>query len=67
MSPPLASTVRPASRMARRDAVLLVVLGALWGSVYPLTTVVLRELSPPAVVLVRTGLSAPTAMSCAPC
>jgi drug/metabolite transporter (DMT)-like permease len=32
--------------------------GALWGSVYPLTTVVLRDLSPPAVVLARTAVSA---------
>ena len=44
--------------MARRDAALLILLGAVWGSVYPLTTFVLRELPPPAVVLARTGLSA---------
>jgi drug/metabolite transporter (DMT)-like permease len=44
--------------MARRDMALLVLLGAVWGAVYPLTTVVLRELSPAAVVLARTALSA---------
>lgn len=44
--------------MMRRDAVSLVLLGAAWGSVYPLTTVVLRELPTPAVVLARTALSA---------
>jgi len=42
----------------RRDAVLLVLLGAIWGAVFPLTAVVLRDLSPPAVVLARTALSA---------
>ncbi len=44
--------------MMRRDAASLVLLGAAWGSVYPLTTVVLRELPTPAVVLARTALSA---------
>lgn len=33
-------------------------LGALWGAVYPLTTVVLRDLPAPAVVVARTGLAA---------
>jgi drug/metabolite transporter (DMT)-like permease len=41
-----------------RDAGLLVFLGAIWGAVYPLTAVALRELSPPAVVVARTALSA---------
>ncbi len=44
--------------MTRRDAVLLVFLGAVWGAVYPLTSLVLRELSPPAVVAARTALGA---------
>jgi drug/metabolite transporter (DMT)-like permease len=44
--------------MTRRDAVVLVLLGAAWGAVYPLTAVVLRELPTPAVVLARTALSA---------
>src|SRR5438105_3578523 len=44
--------------MMRRDAACLVLVGAAWGSVYPLTTVVLRELPPPAVVLARTSLAA---------
>jgi drug/metabolite transporter (DMT)-like permease len=35
-----------------------VLLGALWGAVYPLNTVVLRELPVAAVVVWRTGLSA---------
>lgn len=44
--------------MTRRDALLLVLLGAIWGSIYPLTAVVLRELSPPTIVFLRTALSA---------
>jgi drug/metabolite transporter (DMT)-like permease len=44
--------------VTRRDAALLVLLGAIWGAVYPLTAVALRELSPPAVVVARTALSA---------
>jgi drug/metabolite transporter (DMT)-like permease len=36
----------------------LVLLGALWGAVYPLTTVVLRELTPPVVVAGRAGIAA---------
>jgi len=44
--------------MTRRDAALLILLGAAWGSVYPLTTLVLRELPAPTVVLARTGLAA---------
>jgi drug/metabolite transporter (DMT)-like permease len=43
--------------VSRRDTVLLVLLGAGWGAVYPLTTIALRELTPAAVVVVRTGLS----------
>jgi drug/metabolite transporter (DMT)-like permease len=42
----------------RRDIAGLVLLGALWGAVYPLTTVVLRELPTSAVVATRTGLAA---------
>lgn len=37
---------------------MLILLGAAWGAVYPLTAVVLRELPTPAVVLARTALSA---------
>ena len=44
--------------MTRRDAAWLVLLGAAWGSVYPLTTLVLRELPAPTVVLARTALAA---------
>lgn len=44
--------------MSRRDAALLIILGALWGAVYPLTAAVLRELPTPAVVVARTTLSA---------
>lgn len=44
--------------MTRRDVVLLILLGAAWGAAYPLTAVVLRELSTPAVVVARTALSA---------
>ncbi|MCW2948068.1 MAG: putative integral rane protein [Actinoallomurus sp.] len=44
--------------MTRRDVVLLILLGAAWGAAYPLTAVVLRELSAPAVVVARTALSA---------
>jgi drug/metabolite transporter (DMT)-like permease len=44
--------------MGRRDTAWLILLGAAWGSVYPLTTLVLRELPAPTVVLARTALSA---------
>jgi drug/metabolite transporter (DMT)-like permease len=42
----------------RRDAALLIVIGAVWGAVYPLTAVVLRDLPPPAVVAARTAFAA---------
>ncbi|WP_326812446.1 DMT family transporter [Streptomyces scopuliridis] len=44
--------------MTRRDTALLMALGALWGAVFPLASIVLRELPPLAVVVARTGLSA---------
>lgn len=44
--------------MTRRNAALLVALGAVWGAVYPLTSLALRELEPPAVVVARTALGA---------
>ncbi len=44
--------------MTRRNTALLILLGGIWGAIYPLTTVVLRELSPLAVVAARTALSA---------
>jgi drug/metabolite transporter (DMT)-like permease len=44
--------------LTRRDSALLLVLGATWGAVYPLTTIALRELSPPAVVFYRAALAA---------
>jgi drug/metabolite transporter (DMT)-like permease len=44
--------------VTRRDVVLLILLGAAWGASYPLTAVVLRELSTSAVVVARTALSA---------
>ncbi|MEU6228154.1 DMT family transporter [Streptomyces sp. NPDC047042] len=44
--------------MTRRDAALLIALGAIWGAVFPLASVVLQELSAPIVVVARTGLSA---------
>ncbi len=44
--------------MSRRDAFLLVALGAAWGAVYPLNAVVLRELPPRAVVALRTAFAA---------
>lgn len=43
--------------MPRRDSALLIVLGATWGAVYPLTTLALRDLSPPAVVFYRAALA----------
>lgn len=43
--------------MTRRDAFLLVALGAAWGAVYPLNAVVLRELPTPAVVTLRAGFA----------
>lgn len=52
------NVVNDSSTWSGRDALLLVVLGAVWGAVYPLTTVVLRELSTPAVVVARTALAA---------
>ncbi|MCM2393620.1 DMT family transporter [Streptomyces albipurpureus] len=44
--------------MTRRDAALLLVLGAVWGAVFPLASFVLEELAPVPVAVVRTGLSA---------
>ncbi len=44
--------------MSRRDLAWLVLLGALWGAVYPLNTVVLRELPVAAVVVGRTSSAA---------
>lgn len=44
--------------MTRRDVALLVLLGAVWGSVYPLTAVALDDLAAPAVVVARTGFAA---------
>ncbi|WP_181871661.1 DMT family transporter [Sphaerisporangium album] len=44
--------------MSRRDGVLLVLLGAIWGAIYPLTAVVLRDLPVSVVVIARTGLAA---------
>ncbi|MDG4764401.1 DMT family transporter [Solwaraspora sp. WMMD406] len=43
--------------MSRRAWVALVVLAALWGAVYPLIDVALRQLSPTVVVLGRVGLA----------
>ncbi|WP_433498543.1 DMT family transporter [Sphaerimonospora sp. CA-214678] len=44
--------------MNRRDGVHLVLLGAIWGAIYPLTTVALRDLTPATIVVTRTALSA---------
>jgi drug/metabolite transporter (DMT)-like permease len=44
--------------VARRDVALLVLLGAAWGSVYPLTAVALEDLATPTVVVARTALAA---------
>ena len=44
--------------MRLRDAALLIILGAAWGAVYPLTALALRGFSPAAVVAGRTALSA---------
>lgn len=44
--------------MGRRDAGWLILLGALWGAAYPLTTVVLRDLPASATIVGRTALSA---------
>lgn len=44
--------------MTRRDALLLLTLGALWGAVFPLSVVVLHSMSAMAVVVARTALSA---------
>jgi drug/metabolite transporter (DMT)-like permease len=41
-----------------RDAALLILLGAAWGAVYPLTSLALRGFSPAAVVAGRTAASA---------
>jgi len=49
---------RRVAGLTRRDSALLLVLGATWGAVYPLTTIALRELSPPAVVFYRAALAA---------
>jgi len=44
--------------MKLRDAALLILLGAAWGAVYPLTSLALRGFSPAAVVAGRAALSA---------
>lgn len=44
--------------MTRRQLALLALLGGMWGAVYPLTTVVLRELAPAAVIVGRTTTAA---------
>ena len=44
--------------MTRRSWIELVILSALWGAVYPLITVALRDLSPALVVLGRVFLAA---------
>jgi drug/metabolite transporter (DMT)-like permease len=44
--------------MKGRDAALLILLGAAWGAVYPLTALALRGYSPAAVVAGRAALSA---------
>lgn len=44
--------------MTRRDAALLITLGAVWGSVFPLASLVLQDLPALVVALARTGLSA---------
>ncbi|MGK5441635.1 DMT family transporter [Micromonospora sp. URMC 105] len=44
--------------MTRRSWIELVILSALWGAVYPLITVALRDLSPTLVVLGRVLLAA---------
>ncbi|MFI6161433.1 DMT family transporter [Micromonospora haikouensis] len=44
--------------MTRRSWIELVILSALWGAVYPLITVALRDLSPALVVLGRVLLAA---------
>jgi drug/metabolite transporter (DMT)-like permease len=42
----------------RRDAALLLVVAAAWGSVYPLTAVALDDLAAPTLVVARTALAA---------
>ncbi|MFF0448100.1 DMT family transporter [Streptomyces sp. NPDC004609] len=44
--------------MTRRDTALLLMLGAVWGAVFPLASMVLEELAPVTVAVARTGLSA---------
>jgi drug/metabolite transporter (DMT)-like permease len=44
--------------VSRRAWAALVVLGALWGGVYPLIEIILRDLGPVQVVLVRVSLAA---------
>ena len=44
--------------MRRTDAALLIVLAAVWGAAYPLTTVVLRDVTPQGVVFWRTATAA---------
>lgn len=43
--------------MTRRDAAFLLLLGALWGAVFPLAAAVLHHLQPLAVVVARSALS----------
>lgn len=47
-----------ASLVNRRDGVLLLLLGAGWGAVYPLNAAALDEFPPTSVVAIRTGLAA---------
>jgi drug/metabolite transporter (DMT)-like permease len=51
---------RPATRptVSRRAWAQLLILAAMWGAVYPLTTITLRELSPVVVVFARVALAA---------
>lgn len=44
--------------MRRADTALLLILAATWGAVYPLTTVVLRDISPQAAVFWRAATAA---------
>jgi drug/metabolite transporter (DMT)-like permease len=44
--------------MRRAETALLVALAATWGAVYPLTTVVLRDITPEGVVFWRTATAA---------
>ena len=44
--------------MRRAESALVLLLAAIWGAVYPLTTVALRQVSPQGVVLARTAAAA---------